>query len=394
MIAFEILFWASVGALLYTYVGYLVLLFVLSSVLQVARDLRFIISRGERRAGNHVDEWPTVSLLVAAYNEEESIGRKIENALSLDYPREKLEIIIASDGSTDATNEIVRSYADQGVKLFDYPERGGKVSVINRSVSRAAHDIVILSDATTMYEPEAIRNAAKHFTDSQVGVVVGEVILKSHDEEYKGEAYYWRYEVMLKFMENRLGVVVGSSGALCAIRKELFVPVPDSTIVDDFVIPLKIAEKGYRQVYSPEARAIEETATDVSAEFVRRKRIAAGNFQSIFLLWRLLNPFRGYIAFTFVSHKMMRWCAPFFMIAAFAANIPLLAESLRYYGVLLVLQLLFYGSAWLGWQTNNPALRKLCAIQYYFVSMNIGMLQGFLNFLRGTQKVTWERNPR
>ena len=394
MIIFEILFWAAVAAIIYTYAGYPVVLFLLSSASQVARDLRFLLTRGERRTTlGEADEWPTVTLIVSAYNEEDIIGAKIENSLALDYPRDKLEIVVASDGSTDATNEVAASYAEHGVKLISYTDRRGKVSVLNRTVPEAAHDIVALSDANTMYEPQAIRNLVKHFSNDDVGVVVGEMVLESPNQEHKGECRYWRYEAILKFMENKLGAILGANGGFYAIRKGLFVPVPDSTIIDDFVIPLKIAEKGYRQVYSPEARATEETAADVGAELVRRKRIAAGNFQSIFLLWRLLNPFRGYICFTFVSHKMMRWCAPFFMIVALAANIPLLVASPRYI-MLFVLQLLFYGGAWLGWRSSNPLLRKLCAMQYYFVSMNIGMLLGFCNFLRGTQEVTWEKIQR
>lgn len=394
MIIFEILFWAAAAAIIYTYAGYPVVLFLLSSASQVARDLRFILTRGERRTAlGGTNDWPAVTLIIPAYNEEDVIGTKIENSLGLDYPCDKLEIVVASDGSTDATNDIVVSYAERGVKLINYTDRRGKVSVLNRTVPKAAHDIVVLSDANTMYEPQAIQNLVKHFSNDDVGVVVGEMVLETPNQEHKGECRYWRYEAILKFMENKLGAILGANGGFYAIRKELFVPVPDSTIIDDFVIPLKIAEKGYRQVYSPQARATEETAVDVAAELVRRKRIAAGNFQSIFLLWRLLNPFRGYICFTFVSHKIMRWCAPFSMIVALAANIPLLVVSSRYI-ILFVLQLLFYGGAWLGWRSGNPLLRKLCAMQYYFVSMNIGMLQGFCNFLRGAQKVTWEKIRR
>jgi len=395
MIAFKILFWAAVAAIIYTYVGYPVVLFLLSSISQMIRDFRFLLTRGERRSTlGESDDWPTVTLIISAYNEENIIDRRIRNSLELDYPRDKLEIIVASDGSTDATNDIVGSYSEHGVKLINRPDRRGKVFVLNRTVPKAAHEIVVLSDANTMCEPDALRHLVSPFCNDNVGVVVGEMVLESANQEHKGESHYWRYEAILKLMENKLRAILGANGGFYAIRKELFVPVPDSTLNDDFVIPLKIVEKGYQQVYSTEARVTEKTAVDVGTEFARHKRIAAGNFQSIFMLWRLLNPFRGYIAFTFVSHKIMRWCAPFFMIAAFAANIPLLAESLRCYGVLFVLQLLFYGGAWLGGQSDNPLLRKLCATQYYFVSMNIGMLQGFLNFLRGSQKVTWEKAPR
>ena len=396
MIVIEILFWFSVLFVLYTFIGYPILLFVLASARQTISDLRFIVKRSERRTTVRSGEWPAVSLVVAAYNEAASIAAKVENSLAIDYPPDKFEIIIASDGSTDATNDIVRSYSDPRLRLMAYEQRGGKISVINRTVPAATHDIVILSDATTVYDTQAVKNAAKHFVDPKVGVVVGEVTLQSSSQDYKGESHYWRYEMMLKFMENRLGVVVGASGALCAIRRELFEPVPDSTIVDDFVIPLKIAEKGYRQVYCPEASVIETTAADVQSEYKRRKRIAAGNFQSILLLWRLLNPLRGYIALTFISHKIMRWTAPFFMASALAANVVIAAAGGgRAYLVLLGLQGAFYLSAAAGIVVKKPAaVRKLLAIPYYFVSMNIGMMQGFFNFVRGRQKVTWDKARR
>jgi len=392
MLVFKVLFWASAAWLFYAYIGYPLVLFLLSSVLQIDRDLRFILHRGERRVSADIDDWPGVTMIICAYNEESVIRGKIENSLALNYPPEKLEIIVASDGSTDATNEIARSYADRGVKLIEYAERSGKIVVINRTMPVTAHGIVALSDANTMYEAEAIKHLVKYFAKDDVGVVVGEMTLESPSQEHKGESHYWHYEVVLKFMENKFGAILGANGGLYAIRKDLFEPVPSSTIIDDFVIPLSIAQKGYRQVYSPEARGTEETARNVQAELVRRKRIAAGNFQSILLLWRLLNPFRGYIAFTFVSHKIMRWLVPFFMAVAFAANIPLIGRPA--YAALFVLQVLFYGSAFIGWRGSRPWLRKLCAMQYYFVSMNLGMAQGFFNFVRGKQKVTWEKIQR
>lgn len=248
MTVIEIIFWLSVATLIYTYIGYPVLLFLLSSALQMVRDLRFIFNRGDRRTTARSQDWPAVTLIIPAFNEEDVIADKLENALALDYPQDKLEILVGSDGSTDATNDIVQSYGDRGVKLINYTDRGGKVSVINRTVPRAAHGLVVLTDANTMYEASAIKNLVKHFGDGRVGVVVGELTFESPSEEHKGEGYYWRYEVMLKFMENKLGAILGANGGLYAIRKELYRPVPNSTIVDDFVIPLKIAEERYRQV--------------------------------------------------------------------------------------------------------------------------------------------------
>ena len=402
----EIILWASIALIIYTYIGYPVALFLLSSIRQMARDLRFIVNRVDRRTPRDCDPWPAVSLIVPAYNEEDVIAAKVENALALDYPADRLEIIIASDGSTDATNRIVESYVDRAenrgrLKLINFTDRGGKISVVNRIVPQTAHEIVVLSDANTMYEPKTVKNLVRHFTGDDVGVVVGEMVLSNPSEEHKGEKYYWRYEVMLKFMENKLGAILGASGGIYAIRKALFEPVPNNTIVDDFVIPLKIAERGYRQVYSPEARAFEDTARNVQAEVVRHERIAAGNFQSIMMLWRLLNPLRGYIAFTFVSHKLLRWSAPLFMLLALGANVPLAFAGsgtfvhARAYSAVLVLQALFYAAAVAGACSGRlPGIRRLCGVPYYFVTMNLALMKGFCKFVRGTQKVTWKKIAR
>ncbi|HUW32738.1 MAG TPA: glycosyltransferase [Planctomycetota bacterium] len=400
-----ILFWVSVGLLLYAYVGYPLVLFVFASATQMLKDIHYIIKRGERRANPDAHDWPAVSMIIPAYNEAEIIREKLENCLALDYPREKLEIIVASDGSSDGTTEIVREYADRGIVLFDYQQRSGKATVLNRSIPRARHDILIMSDANTMYEPMSIRHLVKHFADPRVGAVVGEMILQSVSDEHKGEVQYWRYEVVLKFMENKLGAILGANGGLYAIRKELYMPIPTNALNDDFLIPLRIREKGYRQAYSPEARATEGTAKNVKSEVLRKVRIAAGNFQSILFLWRLLNPLRGWIAFTFWSHKILRWLAPFFMIGAFVFNALLVpwsrlssvaAEPLdAIHSVLFAVQVAFYGTAAVGaLAAKFPRIRKLCAVQYYFTAMNVAMLKGFLKFVRRTQKTTWKKIER
>jgi len=403
--AVRILFWLFAGLLLYAYIGYPLVLFAFASAAQMVKDIRYIIKRGERRTNPDALDWPAVSMIIPAYNEAEVIREKIENCLALDYPRERLEIIVASDGSSDGTAEIVREYADRGITLIDCKERSGKATVLNRTVERAAHDILIMSDANTMYEPRALRHLVKHFTDPRVGAVVGEMILQSISDEHKGEVQYWRYEVVLKFMENKLGAILGANGGLYAIRRELYTPIPINTLNDDFLIPLRIREGGYRQVYSPEARATEATAKSVKSEAVRKVRIAAGNIQSMVILWRLLNPLRGWIAFTFWSHKILRWFAPFFMIGAFVLNALLVpwarllsAEAWgreAAYTVLFALQAAFYGTALVGaFAAEYPIIRKLCGVQYYFTAMNIALLKGFFRFIRRAQKVTWTKIER
>ena len=394
MTALKIVFWAAAGLALYTYFGYPLLLLVVTAFVQTARDLRFLFRRSSRRSAPIPDdELPSVSLLIPAHNEEAAVAAKIENSLALDYPADKLEIIVASDGSGDRTNEIAESFAERGVKLAAYEQRRGKPSVINDTVERATGDIVLLSDATTMIDRDAIRNIVRHFDDPKVGAVNGELRFASPEQGHRGEGLYWRYEVMIKFMENRLGVVLGSSGALCAIRKSIYRPIPAECICDDFVITLNAMIDGYRAVYDPEARSAEETAASVEMESSRRERIGAGNFQALHYTARLLNPLRGWPALCYLSHKIFKWITWLFLAAALAANIPLAGE--RLYLVLLIIQVCFYGLAALGGvPVRIPVLSKVARIPHYFIAMHVALFRGFLRYLRGTQKVAWQREHR
>lgn len=395
MLVLAIVFWSCAGLIAYSYIGYPVVLFLLATVVQRVRDFRYIVFRGERRSRPDAAELPAVTMVVAAYNEEEVIREKIENTFALDYPKDKLEVLIGSDGSSDRTNEIVREYAGRGITLIAYPERRGKATVVNETVPRARHDIIVMSDANTMYEPRAIRHLVKYFPNKKVGAVIGEMVLHSIGDQHKGEMHYWRYEVILKFMENKLHAILGANGGLYAMRKELFEPIPPDTLNDDFVIPLRIAARGYRQIYSPEARAHEATAKDLKAEAIRKSRIAAGNFQSIFRMWWLLNPFKHFwIAFTFFSHKVIRWLAPLFMFGALAANAAL-ATSCTLYAILFGLQAAFYGIALVGSVAGGiPVVHKLCAVPYYFVSMNVAMMRGFVRCVRHSQSNKWKKIER
>lgn len=400
-----ITFWILVAFVFYVYAGYPLVLLKLGAWVQVWRDLRYVFGRGERRAVQLAD-WPDVTLLVCAYNEEKIIGERIRNALALDYPRERLEILVASDGSDDRTAEIVRGFASEGVRLIDYAERSGKVSVLNRSVPQCRGEIVVLSDANTMYDAAALRNLVRHFADERVGVVVGEMRLVSPNAAYKAEARYWRYETVLKFLENRLGAVVGANGGIYAIRKALFEPVASNTITDDFVIPMRICARGARAVYDCEALAFEETARDAATEAVRRVRIAAGNYQSMWTCRALLNPLRGAMAFCFWSHKVVRWLVPFALIALFVVN-GLMALGVGagkvagwgwpagVYRWLFAAQEAFYVLAAVGAAVRRPrVVRKVLGLPHYFTLMNLSLLRGFLRCVLGRQAVTWKRTER
>ena len=383
-------FWASVAFLAYTYVGYPLIMFVLSSLVQVKRDLEFILARRERRQRDEATELPAVTLGFAAYNEQDVIDAKLRNILELDYPAEKLEVIVVSDGSTDETDAIVERYAGRGVRLLTDGERRGKAARINQVVAEASHPIVVLSDANTMYEPDALRSLVRHFEDERVGSVCGEVRLIGPDGSLESESLYWRYEVMLKFMENKLDLVLGSNGPIYAVRKDLYEPIPDETIVDDFVIPMAIRSKGYRLVYDPEAVAHEQTTGSIKGEFVRRRRIGAGNWQAAVMLRSMLNPFAGRVAFSFWSHKIFRWTGPLAMITAFGSHLVLAMEP--GYTILLVAHVAFYAAAAFGhFVGGKGTFASICRVPQVFVGMNLGLLCGFLRFLTDRQAVAWEQ---
>jgi len=331
-------------------------------------------------------------MVIAAYNEEKVISDKLENCLAIDYPKDKFEIIVGSDGSSDRTNEIVSSYEASGVKLINYTDRRGKTSVLNRTIPQAGGEIVVLSDANSMYEPDAVRKLVRHFVYERIGAVCGKLVLRTRDKKQVEEGLYWKYECVLKSMESDLGALLGANGGIYAIRRELFEPIPDGTIVDDFVIAMKVKEKGFDVIYDQEAIAYEDAAHDVKAEFTRRIRIGAGCFQAIPLTRSLLNPKRGFVAFAYWSHKILRWNVPFFLIAAFVSNMLLLGNP--FYLFLFILQSLFYTFALIGHVLNRRRSGKIFSIPYYFGSMNLALLFGFFRFITKTQKVTWKRTER
>lgn len=332
------------------------------------------------------EELPYISILVSAYNEEHCIGQKIQNCLALEYPREKLEIWIGSDGSTDRTDEIVSAFRDERVHLLRR-ERGGKAAMLNELARRARGEILVFSDANTELEKGALRAIVRPFSDPEVGLVSGELHLYNphtpHREDEEG--LYWRYERFLKRREGARGVLIGANGGLYALRASLFSPLPHDTLTDDFEIAARILEAGKKVTYAQEARAREETAGGVEREFSRRVRIGAGNFQALFRHLKLLSPRRPRVAFSFFSHKVLRWLAPFFLIAAFIANLALANRSP--YDLLLLGQLAFYALAASG-------KGRLAKIFRYFLAMNAALALGLYRFLFGKQQAAWQRTAR
>jgi cellulose synthase/poly-beta-1,6-N-acetylglucosamine synthase-like glycosyltransferase len=376
-------FWVCIAGVVYAYAIYPAMLWVFA------------------RFGSHAEpaqlpdeDLPSVSLLVAAHNEAAVIRQRIENALNLDYPREKLEIVIASDGSTDATTEIARRYADRGVRVLDYQMRRGKAAVLSAAMKELRGQIIVLSDANTLTDACAVRSLVRWFADPGIGVVCGRLVLTDPHSGRNADGMYWRYETMLKRMESRLGALLGSNGAIYAIRAELFPGIRAGTIVDDFVIPLLARlNTGCRIVYDEAAIAREQSAADIRSEFRRRTRIGAGDWQAITMLWPLLDPRQGWIAFTFASHKVLRWLGPFFLLGAIILNLMLLGS--KFYVDLGVAQVAGYGVAILGFVVPKgvPAWKPL-RLANLFVSMNLALLVGFFRFIGGPGGGIWNPTHR
>ena len=381
----EVLFWSSTLLLVHTYFLYPAMLVGMDRAARAMRSSRVPAAAAVRAL-------PSVSLVVAAYNEVSCIADKLVNSIGFHYPADRLEIMIGSDGSTDGTNEAVLACADPRVRLSAAP-RGGKTTVLNRCIPNASGEIVVLSDANTMIEPEAVERLVRHFEDPRVGAVCGKLKLYNPTKQDYEESAYWAYESRIKLYEGRRGAVMGANGGLYAIRRSLYTPLPASTIVDDFVIPMRILQSGYKVVYEPTAVAREETTEDYAKEFGRRARIAAGNFQALRLVPRLLSPLAGFPAFAFWSHKVLRWFAPAFMLAALITNLFLLRSV--FYQVTFALQVMFYVLAYLGKVNALPgSAKRVASIAYYFVTMNLAIAVGFWRFLRNSQRAAWDRTAR
>ena len=380
----QVTLWTCMALLLFAYVGYPLVIWCCS---QLFGRVKVVPAAPERYL-------PSLSLLIVAHNEEAAIEERLENALMTDYPAEQMEIVVASDGSSDATPSIVRGYQHRGVRLLEYTQRRGKAAVINRAIRELSGEVVLLSDANTSIDATAARNISRWFHDPAVGVVCGQLLLTSTAAGSNVDNLYWRYENSLKKSEGRLGALLGANGAIYALRRRLFVPVPDSTIVDDFVIPLAAKlRSGCEILYDPESLAREEIARDLSDEFRRRARLGAGGYQSLRLLWRLLDPRRGWIAFSYFAHKVLRWFGPFFLTAALACNACLLHRP--FYLYLFFAQLAFYFLSIVAIMNPVPAkpLRFLL-LAPMFTGMNAALLVGFWRWLMGIQCGVWKRTAR
>ena len=377
------LFWISITLVFYSYFLYPVLLRFLSITISINRE-----SDEKLR--------PFVSIIVAAYNEESNIPDKIDNYRRIDYPTDKIEILIGSDGSTDRTNEILQNFSAGNIRSFIYNERSGKAAVLNRLVKKAGGEILVFSDANTVYRSDAILKLVRHFKDKSVGGVCGQLRLinPTSNTGGEGERLYWGYENNLKKYEGKIKTVLGANGAIYALRKELYHPLPENKVImDDFLIPLRTVMDGYDIIYDEEAQATETTSPHLKGEFARKIRIGAANFNALSEIKSLLNPFRGFVAFALWSHKIFRWFAPFFLLCTFLCNLFLL-DSL-FYVYTFIFQIFFYASALVGFYLDKKGKAiKIFTYPLYFSAINLAMAIGFFKFLTGSQKPAWSRVER
>lgn len=386
------LFWICLFLVFYTYIGYGIILWIAVKVKELFSP---------RRVLELPETLPEVTLFITAYNEEKVVDEKMENSLSLDYPKDKLKIAWVTDGSTDKTNEKLAAYP--GVNVLFQPERKGKTAAINRGMPFITTPIVVFTDANTRLNREAIKEIVKAFTDPKTGCVAGEKRISVDEADTAasgGEGFYWRYESTLKELDSRLYSAVGAVGELFAVRADLFEEMPSDTLLDDFIVSLGIAKRGYRIAYCKDAYAMESGSLNMQEEQKRKVRIAAGGLQAIRRLRPLLNIFRyGCLSFQYISHRVLRWTiTPFALFLLIPLNMILLlleTEPAWLYQLFAVGQVVFYLLALAGWVLSVRTLKnKLLFIPYYFLFMNINVFKG-ISYLRNFKgNAAWEKAKR
>lgn len=391
----ELIFWLLLFILFYTYIGYGLILYLILKI----KNLLFFKPNPEP---DDLFE-PNVCLFVTAYNEKDYVKQKVENSFSLDYPKEKIQYLWITDGSDDGTPNILRKYSS--LEVHHLPERRGKMHAMNRGVKFVKAPIIIFSDTNTILGKNSIREIVAKFRNEKTGCVAGEKRIIEKDADAAagaGEGIYWKLESWVKRMDAELNSAVGAVGELFAIRTELFEDVETDTILDDFMISLRIAQKGYSIAYTPNAYAEETASLNVSEELKRKIRIAAGGIQSLLRLKSLLNPFKfGWFSWQYFSHKVLRWTlSPVSCFLILPVNFIIVWQqngwqNLQFYSVMLYLQILFYLLAAVGWYFENKKLHlKLLFVPYYFLFINYASIRGIFRYFKGNQSAAWEKAKR
>jgi len=383
----EFWFWFCLLLVFYTYLGYGIVLYFLVKIKNIFVKQRSFDPNYQ----------PNVTLVVPAFNEESFILEKVKNSLELDYPKGKLRILFVTDGSNDKTFEILKAAA--GVEVSHKDRRAGKAAAENRAMTLIDTPIVVFCDANTYLNRDCIKNLVRHYDDPKVGAVSGEKRVLSSGADTAsaaGEGLYWKYESALKKWDSELYTIVGAAGELISFRSELVQDLEEDTILDDFMQTMRICQQGFRVVYEPESYAAETASDNVTEELKRKVRIAAGGWQSMSRLWTILIPIpQPLLTFQYVSHRVLRWSISAFVLPLiFVLNIFLFPQF-WIYEYLLYAQIVFYVTALIGWFLENRAIRvKLLFVPYYFLMMNYAVFVGFGRWLKGSQKVTWERAKR
>lgn len=384
------LFWIGLGVILYTYIGYPVILALL------VKGKKIISPRHSVFYENH--ELPQITLLVACFNEADILKAKIENTLQLDYPINKRKLFFVTDGSTDRSGEIIKQYPE--IEQFHEPARKGKNAAVNRVMAFVKTPIVIYCDANTFLNKKSLQLIARHYKDEKVGGVAGEKRVTQSEQDNaasSGEGAYWKYESKLKKWDSELHTVVGAAGELFSIRTALYEEVPPGVLIEDFRLSMNIAKKGYRVIYEPEAYAMETGSESMKEEHKRKVRISAGGLIEVWHFLDLLNIFRyGWLSFQYVSHRMLRWTfAPLSLLMVVIANIILASSETTFFKLALIAQVLFYLVAITGYLLRNQKLRfRILFVPYYFLFMNVSVYQGLFRLLRGKQSDVWDKAKR
>ena len=393
MLTLKILFWAMLLIVFYTYIGYGILLYI------IIRLKRFFRGKPREAVLPPDEELPDMTLLICAYNEEDVVAEKMKNTLAIDYPKDKFRIMWVTDGSNDHTNELLKAYPE--VDIVFSPERRGKSAALKHGLRELKTRYVAFTDANTMLNPGAMKEIARQFMDPSVGCVSGEkrvMAKKDGDMAAEGEGLYWRYESTLKRWDSELYSTMGAAGELYAIDPTLVREVPDEALLDDFMMSMYVVEAGKRIAYAPDAYAQEYGSANIFEESKRKRRIAAGGLQSIWWLRRMLNPMRQpLVTFQYVSHRVLRWSVtPVAMIILLIVNglLSIMGAGL-FYDIILILQILFYTMALIGWLSSRYGHKnKILYTIYYFVFMNINVFRGMAYLRTHGKSGAWEKAKR
>ncbi len=387
MSVLEIIFWISVVITFYAFLGYGILMVFLVGIKRLFRKKKPVDLSYE----------PSVSLVVPCFNEASILDDKVANCYALDYPKDKLDIVFITDGSTDDSVVVLKKHS--GIRVLHIDRRGGKTAAENRAMQHIDAEVAVFTDANTVLNREAIRHIVRHFADPKTGCVSGEkrVLADEEDTATAGEGIYWKYESFLKKLDSDLNSAVGAAGELVAFRTSLYREMPEDTLLDDFIQSMEIASEGYKTVYEPGAYAMEKGSASIGDEWTRKVRISAGGWQSAKRLFWKVTPFNNPVLFfQYVSHRLLRWLVtPFLLIVMFVVNLVLAFTGSTFYQVLFALQLVFYLAALMGWFLENRKTRlKILFVPYYFCMMNAAALFGFKRFMSGPQKGAWQKAKR